>query len=297
MEKKAYKINQSTLTIHVGDLTTSNTDIIVSSGVGGALSTAILQAGGEQIYKDIVKHNPDRLGDVIVTTAGELSAKYIFHAITTGYMITKYQKKAYIEILFDIIQKSFQLMDVLDIQSIAFPALGTGGAGFNYEVTATIMSGLISKELQNKAKKFDVQIYLYSDFKINVFLDEFDHLQQSENLNLLHKSIALVQLKSSSIEHQARALILKSKFYLVEGNIEEAMKYLKDSLKITQNHELVILHRDIKNEIEKLQRDYRFWKDRSKNNKMFYSSLDSLDLQNYIWDAKEVLKNYEKPTT
>jgi len=84
-----YHIGKSRLTLTFGDITSSDAQVLVSSddyylSMGGGVSAAILEAGGNSIALDAVKRVPAMLGDVVVTTAGTLRAQYIFHAITIG---------------------------------------------------------------------------------------------------------------------------------------------------------------------------------------------------------------------
>jgi O-acetyl-ADP-ribose deacetylase (regulator of RNase III) len=53
--------------------------------MGGGVSRSISRAGGEAIVQDARKHVPLGIGDVAVTSAGHLPAKYVFHAVTLDY--------------------------------------------------------------------------------------------------------------------------------------------------------------------------------------------------------------------
>lgn len=46
------------------------------------MSYAIAHAGGGDIRRQILHLVPVDLGNVVVTTAGKLSQKYVFHAVT-----------------------------------------------------------------------------------------------------------------------------------------------------------------------------------------------------------------------
>lgn len=89
MNRRTYRFGQSSLTLEFGDITSSDAEILVSSDdymltMGGGVSAAIRRAGGEAIILDASKKIPAELGDVVVTTAGALPAKHVFHAITIG---------------------------------------------------------------------------------------------------------------------------------------------------------------------------------------------------------------------
>lgn len=88
MDSRQYTFNNSTITIKFGNIIESHSEVIASSDdcyitMGGGVSRAILNAGGETIFKGAQKLVPVSLGDVAVTTAGALEhQKYIFHCIT-----------------------------------------------------------------------------------------------------------------------------------------------------------------------------------------------------------------------
>jgi O-acetyl-ADP-ribose deacetylase (regulator of RNase III) len=87
-----YKLNNSIFRISYGDITKFKVDAIVSSddnylslGGGGGVSAAILEDGGPDISKDAIKRVLLRVGEVAVTTTGNLPVKYIFYANTIDY--------------------------------------------------------------------------------------------------------------------------------------------------------------------------------------------------------------------
>ena len=88
MESRAYKFNESTLTVRFGNIIETRAEVIVSSddcyvSMGGGVSRAILKEGGLCIKSDAQKMVPVPLGDVVVTTAGSLEhQKYVYHCIT-----------------------------------------------------------------------------------------------------------------------------------------------------------------------------------------------------------------------
>src|SRR5215469_7754682 len=112
---RAYSFANSNLTLTFGNITDSKAEVIVSSddahiSMGGGVSASLRLAGGEEIRRDAAKNIPAQVGDVIVTTAGQLTAKYIFHAITIGY--TALSPTA---ILRKTVSKCFDLLELLGL--------------------------------------------------------------------------------------------------------------------------------------------------------------------------------------
>jgi O-acetyl-ADP-ribose deacetylase (regulator of RNase III) len=166
MTEKTYKFGKSTLTLKFGDITQTNTEIIVSSddyylSMGGGVSASILKAGGNEIAVDAAKKVPAKLGDVVITTAGRLKAKFVFHAITIGKVVRRTGPK---EIVKSTTLKCLELLNYLGLNSISFPALGAGAAGFSYDEVAIEMSSIISEYLSKVKIEKEVIIYLFDRY-------------------------------------------------------------------------------------------------------------------------------------
>lgn len=178
MKKRTYRIGHSMLTLEFGDLTTSSADALVSSDdsfltMGGGVSAAILRAAGESIMRDAAKKVPARLGDVIVTTAGALRAKYVFHAITIGDGSLTPQ-----QIVAQSTRRCLELLQTLGLGSIAFPAIGAGVAGFAYQDVAAQMADVIVNCLKDSPLSIDVTIFLYDRFRRMQPMDYIDFFEQ-----------------------------------------------------------------------------------------------------------------------
>jgi O-acetyl-ADP-ribose deacetylase (regulator of RNase III) len=166
-DSRVYKFGDSQLTLAFGDITTSEAQVLVSSDdsyltMSGGVSAAIRRAGGNAIALDAAKKVPVPLGNVAVTTAGTLPAHHIFHAATIGPSSTAEQMPP-TEILRNATRRSMELLDALQLRSIAFPALGAGTAKFSYEEVAARMAEVIADALLNRKRPVDVTIHLFDD--------------------------------------------------------------------------------------------------------------------------------------
>lgn len=180
-DEKAYQFGKSRLIIKFGDLTSAVTDVIVSSddaylSMGGGVSASILRAGGDVIARDARKNVPCQMGDVIVTSAGKLEAKYVFHAITIDWS----QKDEFTveKSINSIIKKSLNVLSVLGLKSIAFPAIGTGAARYSLEDVAHFMSMAISEFLSNSDEELEIYIYLMDRYGRRTAIDYIVFFEQ-----------------------------------------------------------------------------------------------------------------------
>ena len=124
--QRTYQVGRSTRSIVFGDITTSKAEVLVSSddsqlSMGGGVSASIRRAAGQGILIEIGKRGRAKLGDVVVTSAGLLPAKYIFHAVTIGE-----GEVAVDEVVANATRRSLTLLRELGLSSIAFPAIGAG---------------------------------------------------------------------------------------------------------------------------------------------------------------------------
>lgn len=171
---RTYIINNSQLTIKFGNILDTDAEIIVSSddyrlSMGGGISRTIRIAAGDEIKTDAQKKIPANLGDIVVTTAGLLPQKFIFHAITidsTTLRKVEDSQKDDIQqyIIHHAVKKVFRIMAAMNINSVAFPAIGAGVARIPYEKVAKCMGEAFAEALSETNKSYQVELYLYDRY-------------------------------------------------------------------------------------------------------------------------------------
>jgi O-acetyl-ADP-ribose deacetylase (regulator of RNase III) len=122
-----------------GDLTQETTDAIVNAAnndllLGGGVAGAIARRGGPAIQRECDAIRPIQVGEAAITTGGKLPAKWVIHAASMrlgGYTSA--------ESLRTSTRRSLELANEKQLRSIAFPAVGTGIAGFPMADCAQIM--------------------------------------------------------------------------------------------------------------------------------------------------------------
>ena len=175
-----HRIGNSEVKVISGDICESKCDVIVSSddsrlSQGGGVSRAIALAGGVDIRRQIANLVPVDLGDVAVTTAGDLPQKYIFHAVT----IDLERSRSIDDDLQDFIvrnsvRRCFQLMSVLKLSSIAFPIVGAGVAGIPAERAGRRMVEIFVEELGRMNRGLSVELWIFgvsTDLADSIFCD------------------------------------------------------------------------------------------------------------------------------
>ena len=119
------------------DITKMNTEIIVNTAndhptVGTGCDFAIYQAAGREellaYRREHIGYVPE--GEVFITPAFQLSAKYIIHAVSPYYEDGMHGEEEKLRACY---RKSLQLAHEVHAESIAFPLISTGGFGYPKE--------------------------------------------------------------------------------------------------------------------------------------------------------------------
>jgi O-acetyl-ADP-ribose deacetylase (regulator of RNase III) len=141
-----------------GDITTVEADAIVNAAnnhlwMGAGVAGAIKRKGGKEIEEAAVKCGPIPIGEAVATTAGTLKAKYVIHAAGMGADLQTDGIK-----IKNATRNSLLRADELNLESIAFPSIGTGVGGFSMEKAADIM---IQAAVEHINKKTDLRKIIF----------------------------------------------------------------------------------------------------------------------------------------
>jgi len=132
-------INNCVLELLDGDIAEMQTEAIVNAAnarliLGSGVAGAIRTKGGPQIQQECNKIGGTFVGGAVKTTAGNLRAKYVIHAVGPRMGEGDEDEK-----LKNATLNSLKLADKEAIKSISFPAISTGVFGFSLQRCAEIM--------------------------------------------------------------------------------------------------------------------------------------------------------------
>jgi O-acetyl-ADP-ribose deacetylase len=173
------KIGRLQLTVVLGDITEQTTDAVVNAAnnylwMGSGVAGAIKAKGGEEIEREAMKLGPIEPGQAVATTAGRLKARYCIHAAAMGQdlatsadLITKATRSALAE------------ATRLGLDSIAFPALGTGVGGFPAGACARLMIAAALSHGRTTPKPDSVTFVLRDEPAFRPFADALKSLPES----------------------------------------------------------------------------------------------------------------------
>src|ERR1700723_2483717 len=132
-----------------GDITEMETDAIVNAAnndllLGGGVAGAIRRKGGDEIQRECNDIGSIPIGYAAITTGGNLKAKHVIHAASM-----QLGRNTTAEALRHSTAHALRIAAEHGFKSIAFPAIGTGIAGFPMKECAEIMLQQVVEHLQN----------------------------------------------------------------------------------------------------------------------------------------------------
>ncbi|MEM2674628.1 MAG: macro domain-containing protein, partial [Candidatus Hadarchaeales archaeon] len=110
---------------------------------------------------------PWKPGEVAVTGAGRLKAKYVIHAVGPIYGEEGEEKLA------EAVRNSLQAADRLGLRTLALPAISTGVYGYPMEICAKVMKTELGRFSKRKKSLELVTICLYGKDSFERFVEAF----------------------------------------------------------------------------------------------------------------------------
>ncbi len=159
-----------------GDITNMEVDAIVNAAnndlmLGAGVAGAIRRKGGPVIQEECDRIGSIRVGEAAVTPAGNLKAYYVIHAAS---MRLGGQTTA--ETLRSSTRASLLRAEEKGFKTIAFPAIGTGVAGFPMDACADIMIREVLDHLKSRSSLENIYFVLYDDAGLKVFEETYKKL-------------------------------------------------------------------------------------------------------------------------
>jgi O-acetyl-ADP-ribose deacetylase len=159
-----------------GDITELEVDAIVNAAnnelvLGGGVAGAIRSKGGPRIQEECDRIGSIRLGEAAVTPAGNLKAYYVIHAASM-----KQGGRTTAESLRNATRNSLLRAEEKGFKTIAFPAIGTGIAGFPMEECASAMISEVLEHLKSRSSLEKIYFVLYDDAALKTFEETYQKL-------------------------------------------------------------------------------------------------------------------------
>ncbi len=169
-----WRIGGLTVEVLEGDLTQQDVDAIVNAAnndleLGGGVAGAIARAGGPAIQAECRAIGPIEVGEAAITGGGNLKARFVIHAASM-----RLGGRTGADGLRKSTRRSLEIADLRGLRSIAFPAVGTGIAGFPLEDCARIMLEEVVAHARGPTSLKQVRFVLFGPDAAHVFRREAD---------------------------------------------------------------------------------------------------------------------------
>lgn len=160
-----------------GDLTEMDVDAIVNAAnndlqLGGGVAGAIRRKGGPEIQKECDEIGQVPVGGAAITTGGKLKARYVIHAASM-----QLGGKTSASSLRGSAAHSLRIAAQKGLKTIAFPAVGTGIAGFPLRECAEIMLREVAKHFEQPTSLEKVIFVLFDKEALASFASVSTELQ------------------------------------------------------------------------------------------------------------------------
>jgi O-acetyl-ADP-ribose deacetylase (regulator of RNase III) len=178
MEKLSNKIE-----VIKGDITKIVADAIVNAANssllgGGGVDGAIHRAGGPEILNDcrkiIAKQGGCKTGQAVITTAGNLPAKFVIHTVGPVWNDGKNEEA---KKLSDCYKNSLQLAVENNCKTIAFPNISTGVYKFPKAEAAKIAVETVSQFIAHHDEIEKIIFVCFDEENFQLIKEELQHLK------------------------------------------------------------------------------------------------------------------------
>ena len=163
------------ISILKGDITQIAVDAIINAANtsllgGGGVDGAIHHRGGTAILAECQKIRAKQggcaVGEAVITTAGNLPAKYVIHTVGPTWFNGEKNEPILLE---NAYRNSFKLADHLGLKTIAFPNISTGIYRFPKQLAAQIAFKVINDELKQSQSVQEVVFVCFDDENFNIY--------------------------------------------------------------------------------------------------------------------------------
>ena len=167
------------VSVYVGDLTLQKTDAIVNAANstllgGGGVDGAIHRAGGAKILEECREIRKTQfpgglpIGEAVITTGGNLGARFVIHTVGPIYGQHKGQEAALLAASY---RNSLRLAAENNLRTIAFPSISTGAFAYPKHEAARVASGSIQTFLLQDDTIEEIRLVFFSRSDAEKFIE------------------------------------------------------------------------------------------------------------------------------
>jgi len=178
---KSLRIGGRELVLEKGDITRFPADAIGNAANsrlagGGGVDGAIHRAGGPAIMEECRAIGGCPTGKAVVTTAGELPARYVIHAVGP---VWRGGKKREAELLALAYRSTLERADEQGVKTLVLPSISTGVYGYPLDRAAPIALRTVAQHLEGETSLERVTFALFNDETMAAYERALDDMAAS----------------------------------------------------------------------------------------------------------------------
>lgn len=167
------------IVIQQGDLTEMEVDAIVNAAnnelqLGGGVAGAIRRKGGDEIQRECDAIGSIPVGYAAITGGGKLKARHVIHAASMSF-----GGRTTAATLRHSVQYALRIAAERGLKTMAFPAVGTGIAGFAMKECAEILLDEAAKHMKGETSLEKIYFVLYDEAARDVFEREWKRAKRA----------------------------------------------------------------------------------------------------------------------
>jgi len=180
------KIGKTTLRLITGDIADQETDAVVTAAhyrlnKGTGTDGTIHTKGGPKIYEECRKIGGCPIGDAVITTGGNLKARYVIHAVGPVWRGGDEDEPKLLESAY---RRSLEVAAEHNLHSISIPSISTGAFVYPMRLAAPIALKTIIQFLKGGRHNLEeVRMVLYSredDRAYPIFAETLERILSTE---------------------------------------------------------------------------------------------------------------------
>jgi O-acetyl-ADP-ribose deacetylase len=175
------KVGKTTVVIERGDITDAEVDAVVNAAnselwMGTGVAGAMKRKGGTVIEEEALRQGPIEIGEAVLTVAGNLPATHVIHAATMGRDLKTDPDK-----IAAATRSTLALCEKHKLESIAFPALGSGVGGVSpVDSAEAMLSTVVQHVTRGTSSLQKVLFVLYQDEAFKAFSATLKRLSEAK---------------------------------------------------------------------------------------------------------------------
>lgn len=168
-------MNTDSIKLIKGNITKLEVDVVVNAANssllgGGGVDGAIHRAGGRKILEECMlirsRQGGCPTGEAVITSAGDLPAKYVIHTVGPVWNDGKNGEEA---LLANCYRNSLRLAMAHGVKTIAFPNISTGVYRFPKELAAKIAISSVAEFLEDNKDIETVFFVCFDDENYEIY--------------------------------------------------------------------------------------------------------------------------------